>query len=47
MDETWYVGEKHKSQTLSQNAHDKVNPKNKNYGEVFKGACSICDRNKS
>ena len=38
---------KFQKQNNKQNIFEKVNRKNKKLGKIFKGACSICGRNKS
>ena len=47
MTKTWCVGGRHKSNTNNIIEYEKTNPITKKLVKLFKGACSICGRNKS
>ena len=47
MEQTYYLGRRHYSNTKNITQYEKVNPRTKKLGEIIKGSCSICGRNKS
>ena len=47
MTETWCVGGRHYSNTITQNVYEKVIPRSKKLVKVIKGICNICGCNKS
>ena len=44
---TWFVGDRHRSETINERVNEKVNPRTQKIVEVIKGTCSIFDRNLS
>ena len=47
MNQTYYVGGRHYSETINKIIYEKINPRTNKVVKIIRGECSICSRNKS
>ena len=45
--QSYCLGGRHFSKTVTENVYEKVNPRTKKIVKIIKGKCDICGRNKS